>query len=143
MSRVLHFHPRRPRPATLPTQLEEIERHVHERSPNWRSPVVIYAIAIALMLLIALVELARAGGPQYVAGITYFDRGVAGQPITWTGGIVNYYTDQGSLSSLLPGANADAFVAEAFSRWTSITTAAVASNRAGQLAEDVNGTNVI
>lgn len=141
MSRVLHFHHRRPRPATPPTQFDEIE--VQTRASKWRRPWVIYTVVVALMLLIALVELARAGGPQYVAGTSYFNAGLAGQPITWASGTVNYYTDQGDLSPLLPGASADAFVADAFSRWTSIATAAVAANRAGQLAEDVNGTNVI
>lgn len=143
MSRVLHFHHRRPRAATPPTPPDEIQQRVAATNSARKRPRVLYAIAVALMLLIALVELARAGGPQYVAGTRYFNAGLAGQPITWAGGTVNYYTDQGNLSPLLPGASADTFVADAFSRWTSIATAAVAANRAGQLAEDVNGTNVI
>ena len=53
-----------------------------------------------------------------------------------------YYTDRGNLSPVLPEAAADAFVADAFSRWTSISTAAVSAVRAGQLGEDVSGTNV-
>jgi hypothetical protein len=142
MSRVIHFHHRQPKQATPPTQLAEIERRIVVKS-WWQRPVVIYSIAIALMLLIALVELARAGGPEYVAGVSYFNAGVAGQPITWAGGTLNYYTDQGNLSAILPGSSADAFVADAFSRWTSIPTAALSATRAGQLAEDVNGTNVI
>jgi len=143
MSRVIHFHHRRPRPlAALPTQLEKIERHVVIKS-WWQRPVVIYSIVVALMILIALVGIARAGGPQFVAGVSYFDASVAGQPITWAGGTVNYYSDQGDLSTILPGASADSFVADAFSRWTSIPTAAVTATRAGQLAQDVNGSNVI
>src|ERR1700675_2173636 len=117
--------------------------------PSWKARrvwtdrrVTIYVVALALVLLLALVELARAGGPQYVAGISYFDSGLAGQPITWANGAVNYYTDQGRLSSVLAGPDADALVADAFSQWTSIPTAAVSATRAGQLAEDVSGTNV-
>ena len=111
------------------------------RSPQDRR--VYYAAALALFLLIVLVQLARAGNPAYVAGISYFESGLAGQPITWAGGSVSYYTDQGNLSSILPGTAADSFVADAFSRWTSISTVAISSTRSGQLDEDVNGTNVI
>ncbi len=82
------------------------------------------------------------GGPLHVAGVSWFNSGVAGTPLLWSGGVVNYYTDQGNLSPVLNGPAADAFVADAFSRWTSIPTAAVAANRAGQLAEDVSGSNV-
>jgi hypothetical protein len=98
---------------------------------------------LVVALLLALEEIARAGGPAYVAGAGYFDSGLAGQPITWAGGTVSYYTDQGNLSSLLPATAADSFVADAFARWTSISTAAISATRAGQLDEDVNGTNVI
>ena len=85
---------------------------------------------------------ARAGGPKYVAGASYFDAGTMGVPLTWAQGTINYYTDQGDLSPILPGPSADALVADAFSQWTSIATAAVAATRAGQLAEDVSGANV-
>ena len=85
---------------------------------------------------------AFAGGPLYVAGVSGFNSSATGQPITWAGGVVNYYTDQGNLSPLLPGASADAFVATAFASWSSVTTAALQINRAGQLSEDVSGSNV-
>lgn len=94
----------------------------------------------AFVLLIA--PLAWAGGPRYVAGEAYFNAGTAGTPLTWSKGVVSYYTDQGDLSPQLPAASADAFVAAAFSRWTSIPTVAISATRAGQLAEDVNGSNV-
>lgn len=94
------------------------------------------------LLLIMLVPAARAGGPRYVAGSTYFDSSVKGTPLTWAAGNVTYYTDQGDLSSILPGPAADAFVADAFTRWTSIATAALSATRAGQLAEDVSAANV-
>jgi hypothetical protein len=101
---------------------------------------------LRLLLVIAGVStmspMAFAGGPKYVAGVSYFNAGTAGTPLTWAQGQVSYYTDQGDLSPILPGPNADAFVADAFSQWTTISTAAVAATRAGQLAEDVNGSNV-
>ena len=94
------------------------------------------------LLLIMLVPAARAGGPRYVAGSTYFDSSVKGTPLTWAAGNVTYYTDQGDLSPILPGPAADAFVADAFTRWMSIATVALSATRAGQLAEDVSAANV-
>ena len=104
---------------------------------------VFYGVVLAILLLFLLVRMAHAGGPAYVAGVSYFDSSVKGQPLTWSAGSLNYYTDPGDLSPLLPHATADAFVADAFSRWTLIPTAAVATSDAGVLAEDVNGTNVV
>jgi len=77
-----------------------------------------------------------------VAGASYFDPATKGTPIVWGQGAINYYTDQGDLSTILPGPNADAFVAAAFASWTSIPSAAVSATRGGQLAEDVDGTNL-
>jgi len=94
------------------------------------------------VLLLTLLPLALAGGPRYIAGVSYFNQGTAGIPLTWAQGAINYYTDQGSLSSTVSGPQADALVADAFSQWTSIPTAAVSATRAGQLAEDVSGANV-
>src|SRR5579872_2332129 len=85
---------------------------------------------------------AHAGGPLNVAGVSWFNSGLAGTPLLWPGGVLNYYTDQGSLSPVLDQSGADSFVADGFSRWTSITTAAVVATRAGQLAENVSGSNV-
>jgi hypothetical protein len=100
------------------------------------------AFAIGIAMLAAPQQPLRAGGPRMIAGITYFDPMLKGTPLTWSQGVVSYYTDRGNLSPVLPGASADAFVADAFSRWTSISTAAVSAVRAGQLAEDVSGANV-
>jgi hypothetical protein len=94
---------------------------------------------VALLLLTLL---ARAGGPRYIAGVSYFNQGTVGTPLTWAQGAINYYTDQGSLSATVSGPQADALVADAFSQWTSISTAAVSATRVGQLAEDVSGANV-
>jgi hypothetical protein len=147
MAQIFHFHERRVRtPEPAQDDSTKPSDSASAPTPERESPdrqIAFYVLALALILLFLLVRLARAGGPQYVVGVSYFDAGLSGQPITWAGGMVNYYTDQGNLSTLLPGASADAFVADAFSRWTSIPTAAIAASRGGQLAEDVNGTNVI
>jgi IPT/TIG domain len=99
-------------------------------------------VAAVFVVLLTLMQLARAGGPHYIAGVSYFNQGTAGVPLTWAQGAVNYYTDQGSLSPTVSGPQGDALVADAFSQWTSISTAAVSATRAGQLAEDVSGANV-
>ena len=56
---------------------------------------------------------------------------------------MSYYTDQGDLSPILPNASANSLVADAFSVWTSVPTAAIAATNAGTLGEDVSGANVI
>lgn len=98
-------------------------------------------VSVVLIVLLTAIS-AFAGGPAYVAGNSYFDPSVIGTPLTWPQGAVNYYTDQGDLSSLLPGASADSFVATAFGMWTSIPTAAVSATREGQLQEDVTGADL-
>jgi hypothetical protein len=102
----------------------------------------VYLRAAVILLLLTFMQLARAGGPRYIAGISYFNQGTAGTPLTWAQGVVNYYTDQGPLSATVPGPQGDALVADAFSQWTSISTVALSITHAGQLAEDVNGSNV-
>lgn len=98
------------------------------------------AVALAIVLLFAL--LSRAGGPKSVAGTSYFDASTAGQPLTWPNGQIIYYTDQGDLSPILSNAAANSLVANAFSQWTSIPTAAFSAATGGQLTEDVNGGNI-
>ena len=97
---------------------------------------------LAFVFIVSVCRVCFAGGPAYVAGSSFFDPAVKGTPLTWVNGSLTYYTDQGDLSPALTGSAADAFVADAFSRWTTIPTAAVASLRAGQLSEDVSGANV-
>jgi len=97
-------------------------------------------LAVAAFLICAIVP-SRAGGPAFVAGSGY-NTGVEGQPLIWAGGSVQYYTDQGNLSPILTGPQADAFVATAFSAWTTIPGVALTATQAGHLAEDVNGSNI-
>ena len=97
------------------------------------------------MLVLALALMcgpaAHAGGPLYVAG-SGLNSGLAGTPLTWSNGQISYSTDQGDLSPILRQSAANAFVADAFSRWTSVSTAALSATRAGQLDQDVSGANV-
>src|SRR5271165_5338637 len=102
-----------------------------------------FHLIAVLALVLSFVGIARAGGPEYVAGSSYFNASTMGQPLTWSQGQVNYYTDQGDLSPILPNSAANALVANAFLQWTSVPTAAVVANAAGQLAEDVNGSNIV
>jgi hypothetical protein len=140
MAHIFHFHAP-PRKAREMVELAAAKQSGQVRTRRIR--FAIFALACSLLLLILLAEFARAGGPQYVAGGSYFNSGLAGQPLTWSSGSINYYTDQGDLSAVLRGLDADAFVADAFSRWTSISTAAVSATHAGQLAENVSGANVV
>ena len=103
---------------------------------------LLFRLAAGLTIVLFFALLARAGGPEFVAGASYFDPTMTGQLLVWPLGQVNYYTDQGDLSPILPNASANALVADAFSQWTSVSTAALTVTNPGQLAEDVNGANV-
>jgi hypothetical protein len=96
---------------------------------------------LAVVVLIYSAVASRAGGPAFIAGSGY-DPGVEGHPLIWANGSVQYFTDQGDLSSILPNAQADIFVAAAFSPWTSISSVALTASQGGHLAEDVNGGNI-
>ena len=100
-------------------------------------------LAFALGIILCGALLSRAGGPKCVAGTSYFDATTVGQALVWPQGLITYYTDQGDLSPVLPNASANTLVGDAFSQWTSVPTAALAGANGGQLAEDVNGTNVL
>src|ERR1700687_4717840 len=97
-------------------------------------------LAVAVVLICSAVA-SRAGGPAFIAGSGYAP-GVEGQPMVWANGSVQYFTDQGDLSPILPGTQADAFVATAFSAWTGISSVALTASQGGHLAEDVNGSNI-
>jgi len=82
----------------------------------------------------------RAGGPAFVAGSGYAP-GVEGQSLVWANASVQYFTDQGNLSPILTGTQADAFVAGAFNAWIG-SSAGLSASQGGHLAEDVNGSNI-
>jgi len=97
-------------------------------------------LAVAVLLVCSAVA-TRAGGPAFVAGSGY-NAGVEGQALVWANGSVQYFTDQGNLSPILPGAAADAFVATAFSAWTNLSGVALTAFQRGHLAEDVTGSSI-
>ena len=95
------------------------------KGPGW-------IVAVCLFVVLAC-GVGFAGGPLLV--------GSNGIPQTWANGVITYFTDQGDLSPLLPSAQADQFVADAWSQWTSVPRAALTVSRGGQLDEDVSGAN--
>ena len=107
---------------------------------RFRRRAVLFVL-LELMLPLVLIKSALAGGPRWVAGTSYFNAGFAGRPLVWANGVLNYYTDLGSLSATVTQAQANAMIATAAAAWSSIPTSAVAINAAGSLSEDVNGTN--
>src|ERR1700692_3800102 len=98
-------------------------------------------IAVVSIFLFCAAVASRAGGPAFIAGSGYA-AGVEGQPIIWANSSVQYFTDQGNLSPIVTGAQADALVAAAFNAWTSIPGVALTAAQAGHLAADVKGTNI-
>src|ERR1700676_2976390 len=91
----------------------------------------LFRLAGVVLIVLLFSDVAIAGGPKYVAGSSYFNSSTMGQPITWSLSQVNYHTDQGDLSPILPNAAANAFVAGAFQQWTSVSTAAITATAAG------------
>lgn len=84
-----------------------------------------------------------AGGPKHVAGATYFNHGVMGQPIHWANGQVTYFVDQGPLSATVSNQQATAMVAAAAALWNAVPTAGVNIVNGGSLNEDVSGLNIV
>ncbi len=99
-----------------------------------------FLIVSALVLCNALPV--TAGGPAYVAGAG-FDPAVKGQSLIWAGGNVQYFTDQGDLSPILSGGQADVLVADVFTHWTGVPGVTLTATLGGHLAEDVSGANVV
>jgi len=93
-------------------------------------------------LLVLACTFSHAGGPKYVAGVSYFNPAVLGQPIHWSGGQVNYYVDQGPLNASIGNQQATAMVDAAAALWSAVPTVAVTLTDQGPLNEDVNGTNI-
>jgi hypothetical protein len=88
------------------------------------------------------IQPASAGGPKYIAGPTYFNPAVEGQPVHWAGGQLNYYVDQGPLSAIVSNQQATAMVDAAAAIWSAVPTAGVTLTNKGPLNEDVNGFNI-
>lgn len=100
------------------------------------------SLLTAGLLILIGTHAAYAGGPKYVAGVSYFNPGVKGQPVIWPAGQVTYFVDRGSLGSL-SNTQAVAMVDASAAIWSAVPTAAVNLTDGGSLAEDVNGSNVI
>ena len=100
---------------------------------RWRILRVAFVICSAVA--------AHGGGPAFVAGSGYAP-GVKGQALVWANASVQYFTDQGDLSPILPSATADAFIASAFSACTTNSTT-LTSSQGGHLSEDVTGSNIV
>jgi hypothetical protein len=99
-------------------------------------------LALGLTLSFLVSPVAFAGGPKYVAGSAYFNPGVLGQPLHWPQGQVNYYVDQGALSSSVTNQQATSMVDAAAALWSAVPTAGVNLVDKGSLNEDVNGSNI-
>jgi hypothetical protein len=93
--------------------------------------------------LIVLAPVLMAGGPKHVAGTSYFNSGVMGQPVHWANGGVRYFVDQGPLSATVTNQQATAMVDAAAALWNAIPTAGVTVVDSGSLNEDVSGQNVL
>jgi hypothetical protein len=98
---------------------------------------------LLLPALILASATAFAGGPKYVAGTSYFNPGVAGRPVHWAGGQVNYFVDQGPLNGSVSNQQATAMVDAAAALWSAVPTAGVTLTDGGSLNEDVNGSNLV
>jgi len=101
------------------------------------------SITSVVLLMLFGPSTLKAGGPKWVAGSTYFDPGVVGQPVRWAGGLVNYYVDQGPLNSQITNQQATAMVDAAAALWNTVPTAGIVLKNSGALAEDVNSGNAI
>ena len=99
-------------------------------------------LAISLLLVVAMPELV-AGGPKHIAGSSYFDPSVMGQPVHWLHGHVAYYVDQGALSATVSNQQATALVDAAAALWNAVPTAGVSLSNKGSLNEDVSGLNLV
>ena len=106
------------------------------RSSSWSVCILGLAMTLAPASLIA-------GGPKFVAGVSYFNPAVVGQPVHWPGGLVRYYVDQGPLNSSITNAQATAMVDAAAALWSAVPTAGVTLVDAGSLNEDVSSLDTV
>ena len=110
----------------------------------WHRACVFRRLTISFVLALFLFVPASvlAGGPKYVAGTGFFNAAVAGQPVHWAGGRVNYYVDQGPLNGSVTNQQATAMVDAAAALWRAVATAGVTLTDMGPLNEDVGGSNI-
>ena len=113
------------------------------RSRNVVSSSTIANLVAILAFGLVTADTALAGGPKFVAGTSYFNQAVVGQPVVWANGQVNYYVDQGPLSALVSNQQARAMVDAAAAVWDAVPTAAVTLKDMGNLAENVDQANVV
>jgi hypothetical protein len=97
-------------------------------------------MGLGLMLAPAVLV---AGGPKYVAGVSFFNPAALGQPVHWAGGVVKYYVDQGPLNGQVTNQQATGMVDAAAALWSAIPTAGVTLTDAGPLNEDVSSANIV
>jgi hypothetical protein len=98
-------------------------------------------VAISLFALAPVA--AFAGGPKYIAGVSYFNSSVLGQPVHWANGQVNYYVDKGILSTTVTNRQATAMVDAAAALWSAVPTAGVTLTDMGSLNENVNSQSIV
>src|SRR5215470_4611203 len=95
-----------------------------------------------LIITLVLTQTAFAGGPRWVAGSSYFNSAVKGQPVHWKNGAISYYLDQNALTPFAYHTLMTGLVAQAANAWNNVPTAAVSITNGGNLNEDVSGANV-
>ena len=107
-----------------------------------RQPVTV--ICRAAFISFALCATAAfAGGPKFIAGVSYFNASALGQPVRWASGQVSYYVDQGPLNASVSNQQATAMVDAAAALWSTVSTAGVTLTDKGQLNEDVGSPNIV
>ena len=84
-------------------------------------------------LVLGLVPCAHGAGPLIVNS--------SGQPLTWSGGVVDWNPDQGTLGAL-SNAAAITLVGDNFAKWQAVPTASLSITNGGLLPVDVTAANV-
>ena len=118
-------------------------RYCEEKLGIYKNVQVIAAVLTISCVFLAGSCRALGGGPKFVAGVSFFNPGVKGVPVHWAGGQVRYFVDQGALNDQISNSQATAMVDAAAAIWSAVPTAAVNLVDSGQLAEDVNGSDVL
>ncbi len=104
-----------------------------------RNAILVSQRLMALVLLLLCTSPVWAGGPRYVGG----KADAPGVPFTWDNSkTVAYRTDLGGLGTLAK-TDADQFTANNFGVWQAVPTVTLNVSKAGDLAEDVTGANIV